>query len=394
MSEKAETRAAQSAKDSRATTAKVSNLESRVAFLEQDAPEPMPVLPKQAERVEQQDVIIPQSWQVRAFDISKPDNNYYAADFQIYNPVLFFGGVPKKIDGFGAGWTKLDVKTPLSESKDVVARVTYAVDADYKRSFEKAEIVIKDVNEQTPAAPQGKAIEDIQIATLHSSGWDAITQHQAGPIYLGGGGGGVAQKDYSVYVTKVPAAESKSNEDEYWLAQGRVLCSWCVEKKDENGCSVTETCSVEVPEFYILRLDASFMDMGLHQGSRTFCGCTKLYCSLYKKKMCWDDGCSDIENYAKQYCVIPKEMLPYGCIEETDKNYCVLMTAFETCWAQGLCVNHPEDDTQQGCLSGYAACGTFFGITPPYVPEEPEVYFYTEISDVNIDNSTYQHYEA
>lgn len=401
MSEKAETRAAQAAKESRATTAKVSNLESRVTFLEQDAPEPMPVLPKQAERVEQQDVIVPQPWQVRAFNTSSGED--YSAEFQIYNPAWFFNGEPKKIDGLGSGWNSLNsIQTPLSETLDIVFRVTYTVSGT-DRILESAAIATKKPDEEPPTAGEGKEIDEIEIATLHGSGWTAITQHQLGPIYLGGGGGGVAQKDYSVYVTKVPAAESKSGEDEYWLAQGRVLCSWCVEKKDEHGCTVLgndgqpvmETCSVAVPEHYILRLDANLLDIGLHSGNVDFGCCSSgTYDSLYKKKLCWETSETKIEPYGKNYCVTPTELTPSGCVEEDDPNYCRLLTSFSINWTQSLCVNHPEDDTQQGCLSGYAACGAFFGLTPPYVPDEPEVYFYTEVSDVNIDNATYSPYEA
>lgn len=195
MSEKAETRAAQSAKDSRATTAKVSNLEGRVAWLEQDAPEPFPVLPKQAERVEQQDVIVPQPWQVRAFDTTdrtNPNNPVYKAEFKIYNPVLFFNGVPQTINGIGSEWNSLNVATPLSESLDVVVRVTYTVDAEEKRTFKSAEIATKKTSEQEPEAEEGQAIDEIKIATLHGSGWTAITQHQVGAIYLGGSGGTIA----------------------------------------------------------------------------------------------------------------------------------------------------------------------------------------------------------
>lgn len=358
MSEKAETRAAQSAKDSRATTAKVSNLEGRVAWLEQDAPEPMPMLPKHTERVEQQDVVIPQSWQVRALDTtdrSDENNVVYKAEFQIYNPVLFFGGVPKKIAGFGTGWTKLYDETPLSASRDVVARVTYKVDAEGERSFKEAEIVVKGVGEQTPNAEEGEAIDDIEIATLHSSGWDAITQHQAGPIYLGGGSGGggtaVNPEDFNIYITKIG--------EEVWLTQGQKT-------------TTTTSGTTYEPIRKVLRLDDLLYKAVI--SNFTDPNCSKEFCAVAALPMCFG-SLGRVDKQGQVNVDVSGATWKPAAAD-------ILLRGYETTWMKTLCAAYPESDTDQGFLEGMSASGLFFSNDEPK-DGGSEVYFYTELLDTN-----------
>lgn len=361
MSEKAETRAEQAAKESRATTSKVSNLEARVAFLEQDAPEPMPVLPKQAERVEQQDVIVPQSWQVRAFDTTdrtNPANPVYKAEFQIYNPVLFFGGEPQEIDFFGGGgWITLNIGTPLSSSHDVVARVTYKVDAEGERSFEKAEIVAKKTDEQKPEAEAGKAIDDIEIATLHSSGWSAITQHQTGPIYLGGGGGGgTANLDSSEYQIHIYVDE----KGEAWLTQGVIV------SKDSSGAET------KAPKRKILRLDNVLFTPYIGEvaeGDSCFCQMAELKWSWGCLKSTQGESLLDTVN-------IPSYGRDYSCMHyPTLREY--------TAYTSHLCVSYPQTDTDMGYVGGKDSSIAYFATKAPVSDGEEKIYFYTEIAIIN-----------
>lgn len=368
MSEKAETRAAQSAKDSRATTAKVANVESRVAWLEQDAPEPFPVLPKQAERVEQQDVVVPQPWQVRAFDTtdrSNANNVQYKAKFQIYNPVLFFNGVPQTVGGGGSEWNILDVETPLSESLDVVARVAYTLDTEGKRSFESAEIVTKRSDEQKPEAEEGQAIDDIEIATLHGSGWAAITQHQVGPIYLGGGGagGGAAAnpEDFNVYITRI-------NDNEIWLTQGQ-------KETYVDGCSEAK---IE-PARKILRLDTLVTAAAIFLRSDG-AGSTSKSDVLVRAQMNWESvtGMQQDVSISK---VLDKQD------SETE-----LMRQYPLSWLKDITVSHPIDDVSQGYVAGQLYNGKFFSTSQPTSNGE-SVYFYTEVADANmLAESTHEDY--